>query len=96
MPCRTISRRVCKAAGGTEEQGGGMTDPQWVTTLRRQAIRDWANQLLDGQFANWQTERSDRTNVATREFVELLCMVARRPLPPRQTAGAEDGINDHD
>lgn len=73
-----------------------MTDPKWITTLRRQAIRAWAAELLDGQFAHWQTERSDRTNVATREFVELLCLVARRPLPPRRTVAAEEASNgDH-
>lgn len=71
-----------------------MSDPQWMTTLRRRELREWAIELLDGQFANWQTERSDRTNVATRNFVELLCLVARRPLPPRQTTAAEEATNE--
>lgn len=66
-----------------------MTDPKWITTLRRRELREWAAELLDGQFANWETDGTERTDVATRNFVELLCMVAGRPLPPRQAAIAQ-------
>jgi hypothetical protein len=71
-----------------------MTDPKWITTLRRREIREWAAALLDGQFANWQTEGREWVRVPTRDLIQLLCLVARRPLPPRQTAAAEEASNE--